>query len=78
MGNLPALLPKVRSADFSVKCQRTVSFKATMLMLTLKKSFQFSQSLRAFPVIASNNYPRISGKMSFTIEDKSLIIINNN
>jgi hypothetical protein len=43
-------------------------------MLTLKKSFRFWQSLGTFPVIASNNDPRISGKMSFTIEDKALII----
>jgi hypothetical protein len=43
-------------------------------MLTLKKSFRFWQSLGTFPVIASNNDPRISSKMSFTIEDKALII----
>jgi hypothetical protein len=43
-------------------------------MLTLKKSLRFRQSLRTFPVIVRNNYPRISGKMSFTIEDKALII----
>jgi hypothetical protein len=59
---------------FSVISQRNVSFKATVLMLTLKKSFRFWQSLGTFPVIASNNDPRISSKMSFTIEDKALII----
>jgi hypothetical protein len=36
-------------------------------------SFRFRQSLRTFPVILSNNYPRISGKMSFFIVDKSFI-----
>jgi hypothetical protein len=45
-----------------------------MLLLTLKNSFRFWQSLRTFPVIVSNNYPRISGKMVFPIEDKPLII----
>jgi hypothetical protein len=39
-----------------------------MVLLTLKKSFRFRQSLRTFPVIVSNNYPRISGKVGFTIE----------
>jgi hypothetical protein len=43
-------------------------------MLTLKKSFRFRQSLRTFPVIVSNNDPKISGKISFAIEDKPLII----
>jgi hypothetical protein len=56
-------------ADFSVKCQTNVSFKATVLMLTLKKSFPFGQSLPTIP------------KMSFTIENKALIsnnkLINN-
>jgi hypothetical protein len=45
-------------------------------MLTFEKSFRFRQSLRTFPVIVSNNDPRISGKMNFTIEDKALIINN--
>jgi hypothetical protein len=34
------------------------------------------QNLQTFPVIVSNNYPTISGKISFTIEDKALIINN--
>jgi hypothetical protein len=78
MGNLPALLPNATPlvADFTVNCQKTVNFKATVLMLTLKKSFRFRQSLRPFTVILSNNDPRISGKISFTIEDKPLIINN--
>jgi hypothetical protein len=49
-------------------------------MLTLKKVFDFGKSLRRFPVIVSNNYPRIIDEMgftTFTIEDKALIIINN-
>jgi hypothetical protein len=40
------------------------------------ESFHFRQSLRTFPVIVGNNYPRISGKMGFTIEDKALTINN--
>jgi hypothetical protein len=36
-------------------------------------SFRFRQSLRTFPVILSNNYPRISGKMNFFIVNKALI-----
>jgi hypothetical protein len=58
-------------------------------MLTLKKVFDFGQDFsckqqlsknkcpnefKTFPV--SNNYQRISGQLSFTIEDKALIIIN--
>jgi hypothetical protein len=54
-----------------MKCQTNVSFKATVLMLTLKK-VRFRQRLRTFPVIVNNNY----GKMSFTIEGKALIINN--
>jgi hypothetical protein len=76
MDNLPALFPNTTPLvrRLSVKCQWNVNFKTTMLMLTLKKSFLFRQSLRTFPVIVSNNNPRISGKMSFTIE---AFIINN-
>jgi hypothetical protein len=82
MGNLPALLPNATPlvADFTVNCQKTVNFKATVLMLTLKKSFRFRQSLRTFPVIVSNNDSRISGKMRFAVVDKAFIInelINN-
>jgi hypothetical protein len=51
-----------RDADFALKCQRNVNFKDTVLLLTLKKSFRSRQSLRAFPVIVSNNYPRIRGE----------------
>jgi hypothetical protein len=35
----------------------------------------FSISVK-FTVIINNNYPRISGKMRFILEDKQLIIIN--
>jgi hypothetical protein len=35
-----------------------------------------SVQLRTFPVIVSNNYRRISGKMNFTIEDKAVKIHN--
>jgi hypothetical protein len=45
-----------------------------MLLLTLKITFRFRQSLQTFAVIVSNSYPRISGKMGFTIENKVLII----
>jgi hypothetical protein len=75
MGNLPGSLPNATPllsrffGEMLKKC-----FKATVLTLTLKKSFRFRQSLRTFPVIVSNNYPRISGKMGFTIEDKALMI----
>jgi hypothetical protein len=55
-----------------VKCQRNVSFKATVLMLTLKKVFDFGKVYG----LVSNISPRISGKMSFTIEDKTLNINN--
>jgi hypothetical protein len=76
MGILPVLLANTTPlvSRFSVKCQRNVSFKATVLMLILIFFFQFRQSLQMFPVTVSNNYSRISGKMSFTIEDKALII----
>jgi hypothetical protein len=52
---------------FSLKCQTIVNFQTT-----LKKVFDLG-SLRTFPVIVSNSCPRISSKMSFTIEDKALI-----
>jgi hypothetical protein len=42
----------------------------------IENIFRFRQNLPTFPVIVSNNYPRISGKMSSTIEDKALIIID--
>jgi hypothetical protein len=63
-------------ANFAVNCQTNVNFKATVLSFTLKKKIRFRQSLRMFPVILSNNYPRISGKMGFIIEIKALIINN--
>jgi hypothetical protein len=75
MGNLPALLPNATplvSRFFGEMSKKR--FKTTVLMLILEKSFQFRQSLRTFPVIVRNNDLRISGKMSFTIEDKALII----
>jgi hypothetical protein len=45
MSNLPALLPNATLlvADFSVTCQRDVSFKATLLMLILRKVFDFAK-----------------------------------
>jgi hypothetical protein len=75
MGNLPALLSNAMPlpSRFFGEVSKNVSFKATVL---IKKSFRFRQSLRTFPVIISNNYPRISCKISFTIEDKVLIINN--
>jgi hypothetical protein len=47
--------------------------KSNSVDINLEKSFRFLQSLRMFPVIVSNNYPRISDKTSFTIEDKALV-----
>jgi hypothetical protein len=47
--------------------------KSNSVDVNLEKSFRFLQSLRMFPVIVSNNYPRISDKTSFTIEDKALV-----
>jgi hypothetical protein len=45
-------------------------------MFTLKTVFDFG-SLRTFPSIVSNNYyPRISGKVRFSIEDQAFIINN--
>jgi hypothetical protein len=58
------------SAEFYVnfaEMSKKYQVKA-MVLLTLKKSFRFRQSLRTFPVIVSNNYPRISRKVGFTIE----------
>jgi hypothetical protein len=76
MGNLPALLPNATPMviKFAQKYQKNINFKAIVLLLTLKKVFYFG--LRTFPVIVSNNYARINGKMGFTIEDKTLIINN--
>jgi hypothetical protein len=54
-----------------MQCQINVTID-----VNLENSFRFRQSLRTFPVLVSNNYPRISGKMSVTIEDKALIINN--
>jgi hypothetical protein len=63
MGNLPASLLNATPmvSRFFGEMSANISFKATVLT-----------SL----VIVSNIYPRISGKMSFAIEDKALIIIN--
>jgi hypothetical protein len=44
--------------------------------VTIDVNLENSFRLRTFPVLVSNNYPRISGKMSVTIEDKALIINN--
>jgi hypothetical protein len=58
-----------------VKCQTNVSFEATVgIDVNLENSFQFCQSLRTFSVIVSNNDPKISGKMSFTIENKLITL----
>jgi hypothetical protein len=44
-------------------------------LILKQRRFRIRQSLRMFPVIVSNNYLRMIGKIRFTIEDKSLIII---
>jgi hypothetical protein len=78
MSNLPALLSNASPlvSRFFAKMSKNHQFKTTVCGVNLEKSFRFQQSLRTFPVIVSNNYPRISGKMGFTIEDKALIINN--
>jgi hypothetical protein len=72
MVNLPALLPNVTPlvsrffAEMSKKCIRCA-------VVNLKTTFRFRQSLQTF---TNNNYPRISRKIGFTIEDQALIINN--
>jgi hypothetical protein len=51
--------------------------KETSTMYCWKTTFRFRESFHTFTVIVSNNYRRISAKMSFTVEDKALIVINN-
>jgi hypothetical protein len=66
--NLPGLLPNATPlvsrifAEMSKKRQRCA-------VLTYKTAFRCRQSLQTFTVIVGNNYPRISGKMGFTIAD---------
>jgi hypothetical protein len=66
-----------------VNCHTNVNFNNNNnnnnngVVVNLEKKFQFRQNLRTFPIIVSNNYSRISGKMGFAIEDKALIIIDN-
>jgi hypothetical protein len=45
MGNLPALLANATPppGDFSQKRQRNVNFKVTVLLITLKKVFEFGK-----------------------------------
>jgi hypothetical protein len=42
---------------------------------TWKITSPFRQSLQTFTVIVSNNYPRINGKMGFTIEEKAFLLL---
>jgi hypothetical protein len=44
------------------------------LLFTLKTTLRFRQSSQTFAVIVSQNYPRISGKMGFTIEEKAFLL----
>jgi hypothetical protein len=70
MGNLAALLAKTTPlvsrffGEISKKRQR-------FAVVNLENNFLISAK---FTVILSNNYPRISGIMGFSIEDKALII----
>jgi hypothetical protein len=67
MGNLPALLPNATHCKrFFVNVKETSVLKQQML--TLKK-FSIWQDFSC-----KQNYQRISGQMSFTIEDKALMI----
>jgi hypothetical protein len=52
-------------ADFSLKCQRNVN---DVLLFNLKNNFSISA------VILSNNYPRISRKMYFIIEENAFLL----
>jgi hypothetical protein len=62
MDNLPALLPNVTA--LSKKRQRCT-------VINLENNFSISAK---FTVIVSNNYPRISGKIGFTIEEKPILL----
>jgi hypothetical protein len=44
------------------------------LLLTLKTTFRFRKSLQTSTVIISNNYPRISSKIGFIIEEKPFLL----
>jgi hypothetical protein len=68
MGNVPVLLPNATPlvgrffVEISKKHQQC--------------AFRFRQSLQTFTVIVSNNFPRISGKMRLTIEEKAFSLRN--
>jgi hypothetical protein len=79
MGNLPALLPNATplvSKFFGKNVKETSVLKQRCDVNLKKKLFSISATFRDVSCNLSNNYPRISGKMSFTIEDKALIINN--
>jgi hypothetical protein len=74
MDNLPALLPNATPLVEQI-FRKNIN---DVLLLTWKITFfSFWKSLKTFTVIVNNNYPRISDKMGFTIEDEALIIIND-
>jgi hypothetical protein len=74
MDNLPALFPNATPLVEQIFRKNIID----VLLLTWKIIFfSFWQSLKTFTVIVNNNYPRISDKMGFTIEDEALIIIND-
>jgi hypothetical protein len=73
---LSTILTSYISVEIVYVTSYTYAVRKTVLISSLKKMFKFPQSLRTFPVIVNNNYSRISGKMSFTIEDITLIINN--
>jgi hypothetical protein len=72
MGDLPGLLPNATPlvSRFFGKMSKKRQFYSNGIDVNLEKS------LRTCPVIVSNNYPRINGKISSTIGDKASIIID--
>jgi hypothetical protein len=75
MGDLPALLPNATPlvSRFFGEMSTKHQFKSNGFDFNFEKKFSI---LAKFTDISSNfnNYPRTAGKMSFTIEDKALII----
>jgi hypothetical protein len=43
-------------------------------VLTYKTNLRFRQSLQTFIEVVSNNYPRISCKIGFTIKEKAFLL----
>jgi hypothetical protein len=79
MDNLPVLLPNATPlvSRFFAEMSKKRQFLNNGVVINLEKSFRFRQSLRTLTIIiVSIDYPRISGKVGFTIGDKALMINN--